>query len=65
MLLFPGSSLPVCTLDDLQCCTTEYITRIRGRVKQELVRGLREEFDDTVETFQRIVGEVTACKCPA
>lgn len=54
-----GSSLPVCTLDDLQCCTDEYITRIRERVRQELVRGLREEFEDTVEVFQRIVGEVT------
>jgi len=53
----------VCTLDDLQCCTDEYITRIRERVRQELVRGLREEFEDTVEVFQRIVGEVTECKC--
>ena len=62
--LHAGNDLPICAQPraSLQCCTREYINRVREAVKEELLDGLREEFEETVEAFEQVVGRMITCK---
>ena len=57
-----GSNLGVCTTQTSQCCTRAYIDDVTQRAQEFLQNGLREEFEDRIDSYNDIVGRVTRCK---
>ena len=59
-----GSDLPVCTINvnRLQCCARTYIDDVTERARRLLINGLREEFEDRIEDYERIVQLLMQCE---
>ena len=47
---FPGVDLPYCSSNDLQCCSADYLEKVKEKVQQELNEGLRDEFDVVIDS---------------
>ena len=58
-----GTGLALCATDQEQCCTPEYINEVRREAREELVEGLLEEYEDTLDNFNDIVDDVLVCRC--
>ena len=63
MYMLTGSNLPVCSTDNLQCCSREYVDDVTQRARQYLMDGLREEFQNRIEDYERIVQQLMQCEC--
>lgn len=58
-----GSSLPVCAVNELQCCSSHFIQHINNNVKSGLDTYLREEYKVTIRGFLDGVSDAFECKC--
>ena len=57
-----GTNLQVCTRNDPQCCTEEYIEQLVSRTRELLKDGLRAELNRTVRIYSAIIRSLQGCK---
>ena len=54
--------LPYCLSNDLQCCSADYLERVKEKVQQELNEGLRDEFQNVIDQFEDELDNLLDCE---
>ena len=62
LLSSAGANLQVCTRNDPQCCTEEYIEGLLSRTRELFKDGLRAELNRTVRIYGAIIQSLQGCK---
>ena len=62
LLCSAGANLQVCTRNDPQCCTEEYIEGLLSCTRELFKDGLRAELNRTVRIYGAIIRSLQGCK---
>lgn len=57
-----GASLSVCQTADNQCCTQDYLDRVRRELGQDLLDGLKEQLENREDELEDILHRFSDCE---
>ena len=57
-----GTDLAVCTSDEPQCCTADYLEAVQMKLRRRLEEFIGEEFEEVIEEYQDEVDDLLECK---
>lgn len=57
-----GAGLSVCSVTTAQCCTQEFLDRVQGEVKKDLLKGLRDQIKGRMNGLRNIFDRLASCE---